>query len=92
MLGGRISNQDEDEVEDELEALAGEVSIPRQFIRISIRKLTDQVNGVKLPAAPTEELPQVPASEPELDATTRQKARARAREQAARTPAEPLLA
>lgn len=39
MLGGRISNQDEDEVEDELEALEAEI------------------NGVPLPAVPTNALP-----------------------------------
>jgi charged multivesicular body protein 6 len=51
MLGGRISNQDEDEVEDELDALEAEVS------------------GVPLPEVPTLELP------------TRERAKARQREQ-----------
>lgn len=77
MLAGRMSNQDEDDVEDELEALEAEMSGT---------KLPDA--PVKTP--PTK-LPEIPQDEPELQReTARERAQRRAREQA--TQAEPMLA
>ncbi|RYP67552.1 hypothetical protein DL769_005730 [Monosporascus sp. CRB-8-3] len=49
MLGGRMTNQDEDEVEDELAALENEVNAPVS----------------KLPAAPDTALPEVPSQREE---------------------------
>ncbi|RYP93727.1 hypothetical protein DL770_000099 [Monosporascus sp. CRB-9-2] len=58
MLGGRMTNQDEDEVEDELAALENEVNAPFS----------------KLPAAPDTALPEVPAQrEEEARAPAREK-------------------
>ncbi|RYO82207.1 hypothetical protein DL766_006842 [Monosporascus sp. MC13-8B] len=51
MLGGRMTNQDEDEVEDELAALENEVNAP----------------APKLPAAPDTALPEVPAQRGEVE-------------------------
>lgn len=78
MLGGQMSNQDEDEVEDELEELEGEV----------IGSRTEE--AVEFPDAPRKE----PAFAGELKAVGQQKARARARaaERAAAQAAEPILA
>lgn len=53
MLGGRISNQDEDEVEDELAALQAEVAGGAQ----------------ELPSVPSARLPQAEAEEPAAAAT-----------------------
>lgn len=78
MLGGQMSNQDEDEVEDELEAMEGEINGVRDS------------DTVEYPAAPTNE----PVFAGELKEVGQQKARARARaqERAAAQAAEPMLA
>ena len=78
MLGGQMSNQDEDEVEDELDALEGVVT-----------GSTMQA-AVDLPSAPQKE----PSFAEELKTVGQQKARARARaaERAAAQAAEPMLA
>jgi charged multivesicular body protein 6 len=51
MLGGKMSNQDEEEVEDELAAMEREVT--------GVPPLPEVPSGVKddLPAVPSEELP-----------------------------------
>jgi charged multivesicular body protein 6 len=51
MLGGKMSNQDEEEVEDELAAMEREV--------VGVPSLPDAPSGVKddLPAVPSEALP-----------------------------------
>ena len=64
MLGGQMSNQDEDEVEDELEALEGEISGVKR------------PDTVEMPEAPKTELEREEEQEEMLG---RQKARARAR-------------
>ena len=78
MLGGQMSNQDEDEVEDELEELEGEV--------VGFR--TEE--AVEFPDAPRKE----PVFAGELKTVGQEKARARARaaERAAAQAAEPMLA
>ena len=78
MLGGEMSNQDEDEVEDELEELQEEVVGSRTG------------EAVELPNAPRKE----PVFGGELKAVGQEKARARARaaERAAAQAAEPMLA
>ncbi|KAL8699416.1 MAG: hypothetical protein Q9224_001425 [Gallowayella concinna] len=82
MLGGMMSNQDEDDVEDELGALEGKV-----------RGVTEEADAAAVVVYPT-----APEDSPEVrvDDNVRRKARARerAREQAeARRPdAEPILA
>ena len=78
MLGGQMSNQDEDEVEDELEELEAEVIGPR----------TEE--AAEFPDAPRKE----PVSAGDLKAVGQEKARARARaaERAAAQAAEPMLA
>ncbi|KAI4249909.1 MAG: hypothetical protein LQ352_005493 [Teloschistes flavicans] len=80
MLSGKMSNQDEDEVEDELEALEGEA-----------RGVVKEADArVDYPAAPDTPLR---AKEDEARQKERAKARARAREQAAQgQTAEPMLA
>jgi len=78
MLGGQMSNQDEDDVEDELEAMQAKVS---GVIEESV---------VEYPVAPENE----PVVRDELKQIGHQKARARARaqERAATQAAEPMLA
>ena len=78
MLGGQMSNQDEDEVEDELEAMEGEINVVKE------------PDAVKYPAAPNNE----PVFAGELKEVGQQEARARARaqERAAAQAAEPMLA
>jgi len=79
MIGGKISNQDEDEVEDELEAMEREVSgvVP------------------SMPNAPTgvtaSELPDVPEETPEQRARRRREERA-GRAQAKVQASEPIAA
>lgn len=69
MLGGKMSNQDEDEVEDELEAMEREV--------VGVPSLPNAPNVVK------EELPDAPQVAPEEAQKKRWKERAaREREQA----------
>ena len=65
MLGGQMSNQDEDEVEDELEAMDIEIHGPKES------------DAVEYPSAPVTELPFAG----ELMQVGQQKARARARAQ-----------
>ena len=68
MLGGQISNQDEDEVEDELDALEAEITgVP-----------LPNVPTTNLPVKEGETLPDVPTSE--LLAKERAKERAKARQ------------
>lgn len=62
MLGGKMSNQDEDEVEDELEAMEREVN--------GIPSLPDT------PSAVREDMPNVPQETPEERAKRRRKERA----------------
>ena len=78
MLGGQMSNQDEDEVEDELEAMEGEI------------KGAELSDAVEYPAAPKNE----PVFAEELKEVGQQKARARARaaERAAAQAADAMLA
>ena len=78
MLGGHMSNQDEDEVEDELEELEEEILGSR----------TEE--AVEFPDAPRKE----PVFAGELRTVGQEKARARARaaERAAAQAAEPMLA
>jgi len=71
LLGGAMSNQDEDEVEDELEALEKEVNGPAQ---------------VQLPDAPTQKLPET-ASPEEETARERAKRRERQRQAQEAIPA-----
>lgn len=82
MLRGQMTNQDEDEVEDELEAMEGEVS--------GVYEPTREPDAVHYPSPPTKE----PVYAGELKQSAQQKARRRARlqERAAAQTAEPLLA
>ena len=81
MLGGKMSNAEEDEVEDELEALEKEVN--------GIK--TPEVPV--LPSAPNLELEDPDADEAtrKLKAKMRAQARARANEEAGKQAAEPML-
>ena len=85
MLGGQMSNQDEDEVEDELEALAIEVGGVLEV------EEAEEEPVVIYPAAPEGE-PQ-PAQVP-IRSSSRRKARAKARAKEANSAqvAEPMLA
>ncbi|KAI9849315.1 MAG: Vacuolar protein sorting-associated protein 20 [Sclerophora amabilis] len=76
MLGGRMSNQDEDEVEDELDALAEELT-GTKLPDVPVSQLPEPV---RTKPSTTKESQQ------------RARARARAQEQAATQPAEPMLA
>lgn len=71
MLGGKMSNQDEDEVEDELEAMEREVGVVS-----AVPSLPDAPSGVM-----EGELPDVPPETPAQKAKRRREDRA-AREQA----------
>lgn len=64
MLGGRMSNQDEDEVEDELEAMERDVG--------RTRVMPEVPSGVKV----EENMPNVPQETPEERAKRRQRERA----------------
>lgn len=55
MLGGRISNQDEDEVEEELAALEAEVAAKNRPVSVQ------PVPQVPLPNVPDTELPSTPS-------------------------------
>lgn len=79
MLGGQMSNQDEDEVEDELEALQGEV-----------RGVVSPVE-VTYPAAPEGEL-DPRKGEDRAVSQQKERARTRAKEARAKQNAEPMLA
>ena len=78
MLGGQMSNQDEDEVEDELEAMEGEI--------IGV----NEPDAVEYPAAPKNE--PVFAEESKEAGQRKARARARAQERAAAQVTEPMLA
>ncbi|EOD51316.1 snf7 family protein [Neofusicoccum parvum] len=82
MLAGRMSNQDEDEVEDELEALEREMS----GVKLP-DKLPEAPSTVPLPDAPTQDID----VEAENRRAARERAQRRAREQAA-MQSEPILA
>lgn len=56
MLGGRMSNQDEDEVEDELAAMEREV--------VGVPSLPNTPSGLQLEEAQEEEMPAVPQEVP----------------------------
>ncbi|KAI4212477.1 MAG: hypothetical protein LQ351_004729 [Letrouitia transgressa] len=79
MLGGQMSNQDEDEVEDELEALQGVV----QGLKAP--------EEIAYPSAPVTEPENSEEHQAEVN-RQRAKARARAREQVSAQTAEPMLA
>ncbi|KAL9044009.1 MAG: hypothetical protein Q9214_002822 [Letrouitia sp. 1 TL-2023] len=79
MLGGQMSNQDEDEVEDELEALQGVV----QGVKAP--------EEITYPSAPVTD-PQNSEEHQEEVNRQRAKARARAREQVSAQAAEPMMA
>ncbi|KAL8927747.1 MAG: hypothetical protein Q9208_002162 [Pyrenodesmia sp. 3 TL-2023] len=76
MLGGKMSNQDEDEVEDELETLEEHVQAARH---------PDAVSYPPAPITPLE-------SQMDDDVKRKSRARKRAREQHQTAPAEPMLA
>ena len=80
MLGGQMSNQDEDEVEDELEAMEGEINGV---------KASDAVQD-QYPVAPQNE--PVVAGEQKEVGQQKARARARAQERAAAQAAEPTMA
>ena len=82
MLGGQMSNQDEDEVEDELDALEGEIH--------GVAEPVQEADEDRFPAAPEHELPFTG----ELKQVGQRKARARARaqERAAAQVTEPMAA
>lgn len=83
MLGGQMSNQDEDEVEDELEALAKEVG--------GVVEAEEGESAVVYPAAPETE-PQA-VQVPTRSASQRKaRAKARAREANSAQVQEPMLA
>ena len=92
MLAGRMSNQDEDEVEDELEALQKEV----QGVEEPEPQALPKVPGNDLLAFPPEEGREEKdgESEDERARVQRQNERAKlsAQEEAGRTMAEPMLA
>lgn len=71
LLGGQMSNQDEDEVEDELQALEGEIAGVKE------------PDAVDMPAAPKTEFERKEKEEERVD---RQKERARARAAEAAEP------
>ena len=78
MLGGKMSNADEDEVEDELEQLQKEVSGVKES------------EASSLPSMPNAELKNPDADTDSVE--VQQKARARARAEASRQPAKPIAA
>lgn len=78
MLGGQMSNQDEDEVEDELEAMEGEI------------KGAALSDAAEYPAAPKNE--PVFAEEPKEVGQQKARGRARAAERAAARAADAMLA
>ncbi|KAL8689305.1 MAG: hypothetical protein Q9218_004995 [Villophora microphyllina] len=79
MLSGKMSNQDEDEVEDELEALEGEV------------RGVEERDKVSYPTAPNTSL-QIREDEVRRKERARARARARVREQGQEQAPEPMLA
>ncbi|KAF2143644.1 uncharacterized protein K452DRAFT_317117 [Aplosporella prunicola CBS 121167] len=81
MLGSRMTNQDEDEVEDELEALEAEMS-GTKLPDAPTKSPEAEITGKRLPDAPTK----IPEGE-----TVKERAARRARQRAALEP-EPMLA
>ncbi len=79
MLGSRMSNQDEDEVEDELDALEREVTG------------TEMPYLQRLPEAPNTELPEEDARSSQAE-QQKARAQARVRKQAAAQAPEPMPA
>lgn len=69
MLRGQMTNQDEDEVEDELQALEGEI--------LGVQEATKSPEAIHYPTAPANE----PVFAGELKQTAQQKARVRVRAQ-----------
>ncbi len=89
MLGGRISNHDEDEVEDELEALAQEVAgvkLPDAPAEHSWAARTAQMKPTYLPETPDGELDLVSSQ------AERAKNRAKARRETNSQAPEQILA
>lgn len=89
MLGGRISNHDEDQVEDELEALAREVEstqLPDPPTTAFEAERTSNPTPIQLPDIPDGETSQGAAE------TRRAKARAKARQDADSHAPEQILA
>jgi charged multivesicular body protein 6 len=78
MLANKMSNQDEDEVEDELEALEAEAKAHEA-----------KVNGDILPDAPTKQPEFTPAEKAQI---AKDRAQRRARERAAEQASQPMLA
>lgn len=98
MLGGQMSNQDEDEVEDELEALEKEVRGVEEAEE-EVEEAQEEVEEVQeeeesvvdYPAAPEAELH--PAQVPTRSASQRKaRAKERAREAGSAQVSEPMLA
>lgn len=83
MLAGQISNQDEDEVEDELEALEREV-------KGSVVWVEEEADEIRLPRVPDGELPAL--GEDEFASHQSERARARARDAQGLQRANPTLA
>lgn len=83
MLAGQMSNQDEDEVEDELEALEKEV-------RGSVVGVGEEDDEVRLPRVPDGNFPAL--GEDEVASQQRERARARARKAQVVQRANPTLA
>lgn len=83
MLAGQMSNQDEDEVEDELEALGKEV-------RGSVVGVEEEDDEVRMPRVPDGDLPAL--GEDEVASQQRERARARARKAQVVQRANPTLA
>jgi charged multivesicular body protein 6 len=78
LLAGQLSNQDEDEVEDALEALEREVN----GVKESAPKQSE----------PELSLPQAPSKTPERTESQKERWERRAREQREQQGAEPILA
>lgn len=86
MLAGQMSNQDEDEAEEELEALEKKI---RGSV-VVVEGEQEEVDEVRLPRVPDGELPA--RREDEAASHQRKRARARAREAQGVQRATPLLA
>lgn len=84
MLAGQMSNQDEDEVEDELEALEKQV---RGSVVVA---KGEEEDGFRLPRVPDGELPA--RGEDDIVSHQRERANARAREAQGVQRANPILA
>jgi charged multivesicular body protein 6 len=78
LLAGQMSNQDEDEVEDELEQLEREVN--------GVKEMTPKQSNPEL------SLPQAPSKEPERTESQKERWERRAREQREENGEKPILA